>query len=197
MSILRMRSSYRTRRGADARPQAGPEDVIGYLRDRGITLTYDLAEGPCRQAPPRPSSGRQANPARRAPYRKEEEKTAGRPARAQARASVTSQPAAKRRALGFTVSEGDLNAKAGAISPDRGNHAAYDTQLHAGDVSPVSRKRRHGYRYVGHPPRCRLPRAASLPVMGAGCCGRDIRRSALSPNRKARQLRRTDQVDLA
>jgi site-specific DNA recombinase len=35
----------RTRRGADARPQAGPEDVIGYVRDRGITLTYDPAAG--------------------------------------------------------------------------------------------------------------------------------------------------------
>jgi len=35
----------RTRRGADARPQAGAEDVIGYVRDRRITLTYDLAAG--------------------------------------------------------------------------------------------------------------------------------------------------------
>jgi hypothetical protein len=35
----------RTRRGADARPQSGAEDVIGYLRDRGITLTYDPAAG--------------------------------------------------------------------------------------------------------------------------------------------------------
>ena len=35
----------RTRRGADARPQAGPEQVIGYVRDRGITLTYDPAAG--------------------------------------------------------------------------------------------------------------------------------------------------------
>lgn len=35
----------RTRRGADARPQAGAEDVIGYVRDRGITLTYDPAAG--------------------------------------------------------------------------------------------------------------------------------------------------------
>ena len=35
----------RTRRGADTRPQAGAEDVIGYLRDRGITLTYDPAAG--------------------------------------------------------------------------------------------------------------------------------------------------------
>jgi hypothetical protein len=35
----------RTRRGADARLRAGAEDVIGYLRDRGITLTYDPAAG--------------------------------------------------------------------------------------------------------------------------------------------------------
>jgi site-specific DNA recombinase len=35
----------RTRRGADARPRAGAEDVIGYVRDRGITLTYDPATG--------------------------------------------------------------------------------------------------------------------------------------------------------
>jgi site-specific DNA recombinase len=35
----------RTRRGADARPQSGPENVIGYLRDRGITLTCNPAKG--------------------------------------------------------------------------------------------------------------------------------------------------------
>jgi hypothetical protein len=35
----------RTRRGADARPRADAREVIGYLRDRGITLTYDPAEG--------------------------------------------------------------------------------------------------------------------------------------------------------
>jgi site-specific DNA recombinase len=35
----------RTRRGADTRPQAGAQDVIGYLRARGITLTYDPAAG--------------------------------------------------------------------------------------------------------------------------------------------------------
>jgi hypothetical protein len=35
----------RTRRGADTRPQASAQDVIGYLRDRGITLTYDPAAG--------------------------------------------------------------------------------------------------------------------------------------------------------
>ncbi len=35
----------RTRRGADVRSQASPEDVIGYLRERQITLTYDPASG--------------------------------------------------------------------------------------------------------------------------------------------------------
>jgi hypothetical protein len=35
----------RTRRGADARPRASADGVIGYLRDRGITLTYDPAAG--------------------------------------------------------------------------------------------------------------------------------------------------------
>ena len=39
------RRRRRTRRGAGTRPQAGPEDVIGYLRERGITLTYDPAAG--------------------------------------------------------------------------------------------------------------------------------------------------------
>jgi site-specific DNA recombinase len=35
----------RTRRGADVRYRASPEDVIGYLRERQITLTYDPASG--------------------------------------------------------------------------------------------------------------------------------------------------------
>lgn len=35
----------RTRRGIDARYQPGPEDVIRYLRERQITLTYDPAAG--------------------------------------------------------------------------------------------------------------------------------------------------------
>jgi hypothetical protein len=35
----------RTRRGADVRYQASPEDVIGYLREHQITLTYDPASG--------------------------------------------------------------------------------------------------------------------------------------------------------
>ena len=39
------RRRRRTRRGADARPQAAAQDVIGYVRDRGITLTYDPAAG--------------------------------------------------------------------------------------------------------------------------------------------------------
>jgi site-specific DNA recombinase len=35
----------RTRRGTDVRYQASPEDVIGYLRERQISLTYDPASG--------------------------------------------------------------------------------------------------------------------------------------------------------
>jgi hypothetical protein len=35
----------RTRRGVDARHQAGTEDVIGYLREQQITLTYDRVAG--------------------------------------------------------------------------------------------------------------------------------------------------------
>ncbi len=35
----------RTRRGADTRPQAGADDVIGYMRGRAVTLTYDPAAG--------------------------------------------------------------------------------------------------------------------------------------------------------
>jgi len=35
----------RTRRGIDVRGQVSEEKVIGYLRDRGITLTYDPAAG--------------------------------------------------------------------------------------------------------------------------------------------------------
>ena len=39
------RRRRRTRRGVDARYQASPEDVIGYLREQQITLTYDPASG--------------------------------------------------------------------------------------------------------------------------------------------------------
>ena len=35
----------RTRRGIDVRHQASPEDAIGYLRERQITLTYDPGSG--------------------------------------------------------------------------------------------------------------------------------------------------------
>jgi site-specific DNA recombinase len=35
----------RTRRGVNVRGQVSEEKVIGYLRDRGITLTYDPAAG--------------------------------------------------------------------------------------------------------------------------------------------------------
>jgi hypothetical protein len=33
----------RTRRGADAKPPVSPEDVVGFLRERGIILTRDRA----------------------------------------------------------------------------------------------------------------------------------------------------------
>ena len=39
------RRRRRTRRGVDVRYQASPEDVIGYLREQQITLTYDPASG--------------------------------------------------------------------------------------------------------------------------------------------------------
>ena len=39
------RRRRRTRRGADTRPQAGADDVIGDMRDRGVTLTYNPAAG--------------------------------------------------------------------------------------------------------------------------------------------------------
>ena len=35
----------RTRRGADVRCPASEQDVIGYLREHGITLIYDQAAG--------------------------------------------------------------------------------------------------------------------------------------------------------
>jgi hypothetical protein len=35
----------RTRRGVSVRHHASPEDVIGYLREQQITLTYDPAAG--------------------------------------------------------------------------------------------------------------------------------------------------------
>jgi hypothetical protein len=35
----------RTRRGADVRPAASPSEVIGYLREHQITLTWDPAVG--------------------------------------------------------------------------------------------------------------------------------------------------------
>ncbi len=37
------RRRRRTRRGMDVPPPASAEDVIGYLREHGITLTWDPA----------------------------------------------------------------------------------------------------------------------------------------------------------
>jgi hypothetical protein len=38
----------RTRRGADVRPAVSPEQVIGFLRERGIALTWDQFSGTLR-----------------------------------------------------------------------------------------------------------------------------------------------------
>ena len=48
----------RTRRGADTRPQAGAQDMIGYIRERGITLTYDPAAGTLHAGTAKPSRPR-------------------------------------------------------------------------------------------------------------------------------------------
>jgi hypothetical protein len=42
----------RTRRGADVRPAISPEETIGFLRERGITLTWDQATGRLRAGTP-------------------------------------------------------------------------------------------------------------------------------------------------
>jgi DNA invertase Pin-like site-specific DNA recombinase len=42
----------RTRRGADVRPAASPEEAIGYLREHGITLAWDQATGTLRAGAP-------------------------------------------------------------------------------------------------------------------------------------------------
>jgi site-specific DNA recombinase len=44
----------RTRRGLDTRHHVDPEDMIRYLRERQITLTYDPASGALRAGPPKP-----------------------------------------------------------------------------------------------------------------------------------------------
>ncbi len=85
----------RTRRGADTRPQASAQDVIGYLRARGITLTYDPAAGTpagrhLRGHQDHHQESRLTPRAHRAPPRKGEEENPGRPAQAQASARVTS-----------------------------------------------------------------------------------------------------------
>ena len=95
----------RTRRGVNVRGQISEENVIGYLRDHGITLTWDptagtLQSGTCEAA--KTIIRKQAEPGRSAPtHWKEEKKTAGRPALAQACARVTSRPARKRALMGF------------------------------------------------------------------------------------------------
>jgi site-specific DNA recombinase len=58
-----VRRRRRTRRGLDVPPAVSVEDVIGYLREHEITVTWDPASGTM-HAPPkpsRPSMGKQAN----------------------------------------------------------------------------------------------------------------------------------------
>ena len=53
-----VRARRRTRAGADVRDAVSPGEVIAYLREHEITLTWNPAAGPCRHAPqrlPRPS----------------------------------------------------------------------------------------------------------------------------------------------
>jgi hypothetical protein len=81
------RTRRRTRRGTDARPTVSPEEATGYLRGRGITITWARPRAPCRRVPrpsPRPSPGKQANPGPKAPHLREDTGIAGRPALAPA-----------------------------------------------------------------------------------------------------------------
>jgi len=48
------RRRRRNRRGADVHRPVSDQDVIGYLRARQITHTYDRAPEPCRQTPRKP-----------------------------------------------------------------------------------------------------------------------------------------------
>jgi hypothetical protein len=78
----------RTRRGLDVRPQASPEDVIRYLRERQITLTYDPAAGRLNAGTAEAIrtitlTGSQPRPSK-PESRKEEKEFAGRPALAAA-----------------------------------------------------------------------------------------------------------------
>ena len=99
----------RTRRGADVRYQASPEDVIGYLREHQITLTYDPASGTLHPGAAEAAqtitldsklipglSGRIPEGGNK--------KTAGRPALAEACAWVTSRMPGNRDLWGITVS---------------------------------------------------------------------------------------------
>jgi hypothetical protein len=97
----------------DVPPPVSAGDVIGYLREHGITLTYDPAAGTLRAA-----TGNDAkttvmkafNPGR-APANWKEEETTGRPALAGACARVTSRPARKQTVMGFYCVRGPTAPK--------------------------------------------------------------------------------------
>jgi len=64
------RRRRRTRRGLDVPPPASAEDVIGYLREHGITLTWDPAAGTLHAGATEPiktATGKQANPGPESP----------------------------------------------------------------------------------------------------------------------------------
>jgi len=68
----------RTRRGADVRPQTTPEEAIGYLRERGITLAWDQAAGSLQAGTAEAAQDHyresKLTGAEKLPYRKEEVK---------------------------------------------------------------------------------------------------------------------------
>jgi hypothetical protein len=47
-----VRVRRRTQAGTDVRSAVGPGEVIGYLREQEMTLTWDRPPRPCRHAPP-------------------------------------------------------------------------------------------------------------------------------------------------
>jgi hypothetical protein len=47
-----VRARRRTRGGTDVRPAAAPQDVIGYLREHEVTLTWDPATATLRARAP-------------------------------------------------------------------------------------------------------------------------------------------------
>ena len=93
-------------RGSTCHPPASAEDVIGYLREHEITLTYDPAAGTLQAGATRTRQDHhresKLTPGAESPGTgRRIKEPAGRPALAGARARVTSRHARKRPAMGF------------------------------------------------------------------------------------------------